>query len=122
MSVTISVSVDSAGFTAAIQQLMADYPEAVGAALMRVAEQMLQLSNVLVPVRTGFLKSTIGVRQNSNFSITFYANAPYAAYVEFGTRHMSARLFMTRALQQYQNMFAPEVAGALQQLQEAYFG
>jgi HK97 gp10 family phage protein len=122
LSVTISVSVDSAGFTAAIQQLIEQYPEAVGVALMRVAEQMLQLSNVLVPVRTGFLKSTLGVRQNSNFSITFYATAPYAAYVEFGTRRMSARLFMTRALQQYQNAFAPEVAGALQQLQEAYFG
>ena len=121
MSVNIQVTVEQ-GLTVALQQLMEDYPEAVGAALMRVAEQMLQLSNVLVPVRTGFLKSTLGVRQNSNFSITFYANAPYAAYVEFGTRRMSARLFMTRALQQYQNAFAPEVAGALQQLQEAYFG
>jgi len=121
LSVAISVSVDSAGFTAALQGLIEDYPEAVGAALMRVAEQMLQLSNVLVPVRTGFLKSTLGVRQNGNFSIIFYANAPYAAYVEFGTRRMSARLFMTRALQQYQNAFAPEVAGALQQLQHSYF-
>ena len=122
MSVSIQVTLEQ-GLTVALQQLMGDYPEAVGAALMRVAQQqMLQLSNVLVPVRTGFLKSTLGVRQNSNFSITFYANAPYAAYVEFGTRRMSARLFMTRALQQYQNAFASEVAGALQQLQEAYFG
>jgi HK97 gp10 family phage protein len=110
------------GLTVALQQLMEDYPEAVGAALMRVAEQMLQLSNVLVPVRTGFLRSTLGVRQNSNFSITFYATAPYAAYVEFGTRRMSARLFMTRALQQYQAAFPQEIAGALQQLQAAYFG
>jgi HK97 gp10 family phage protein len=121
VSVSIQVTVEQ-GLTAALQQLIEDYPEAVGQALLRIAEQVLQLSNVLVPVRTGFLKSTLGVRQNSNFSITFYASAPYAAYVEFGTHHMSARLFMTRALQQYQNAFAPEVAGTLQQLQEAYFG
>jgi len=121
MSVGIQVTLEQ-GLTVVLQRLIEDYPEAVGAALMRVAEQVLQLSNVLVPVRTGFLKSTLGVRQNSNFSIMFYANAPYAAYVEFGTRRMSARLFMTRALQQYQNAFAPEVAGALQQLREAYFG
>lgn len=121
MSVSISVSVEE-GVTSALQRLIEQYPEAVGQALMRVAERVLQTGNVLVPVRTGFLKSSMGVRQDSNFQVTFYANAPYAAFVEFGTRRMSARLFMTRALQEHQSEFPLEVAGALQQLEEAYFG
>jgi HK97 gp10 family phage protein len=121
MSVNIQVAVEQ-GLTAAIQGLIEDYPEAVGAALMRVAERVLETSNVLVPVRTGFLKSSMGVRQDSNFQVTFYAQAPYAVYVEFGTSRMSARLFMTRSLQQHQEEFPQEVEGALVQLRDAYFG
>jgi HK97 gp10 family phage protein len=101
---------------------MQQYPEAVGAALMRISERVLDTSNTLVPVRTGFLKSSMGVRQENNFQITFYANAPYAGYVEFGTRRMAARLFMTNALQQHQQEFPREVESALVQLREAYFG
>lgn len=128
MSVEISFSVDTAAFSAALQRLIEDYPEAVGQALLRIADRVLQTSDVLVPVRTGFLKSSMGVRQDSNFQVTFYSTAPYAYYVEFGhmtrghKRFVPAQLFMTRAFQQYQNSFAPEVAGALQQLGDAYFG
>lgn len=120
MSVNIQVTVEQ-GLTAALQSLIENYPEAVGAALMRVAEQVLQTSNVLVPVRTGFLKSSIGVRQDSNFHVTFYAAAPYSQYVEFGTSRMSARLFMTHALQQHEEEFPREVESALVQLRDTYF-
>ena len=121
MSVSIEVSIEQ-GFTAAIQQLIEQYPEAVGASLMRIAERVLNTSNTLVPVRTGFLKSSMGVRQDNNFQVTFYANAPYAGYVEFGTSRMAARLFMTLALQQHREEFPREVESALVQLRDAYFG
>ena len=121
MSVAIEVSVNSSGFSEALEQLIEQYPGAVGEALLNVGQQMLQLSNVLVPVRTGFLKSTLGVRQNGDFSITLYAGALYAVYVEYGTRRMSPRLFLTRAWQQYQDSFAPAIIEALEQLYETLF-
>jgi HK97 gp10 family phage protein len=64
----------------------------------------------------------MGVRQENNFQITFYANAPYAGFVEFGTKRMAARLFMTRALEQHKEEFPREVQSALVQLRDAYFG
>lgn len=121
MSVRISVKVEQ-GLTSALQRLIEQYPEAVGQALMRIADRVLQTGNVLVPARTGFLKSSMGLRQDNNFQVTIFANAPYAAYVEFGTKKMSARLFLTRALQEHQAEFPAEVAGTLKQLEEAYFG
>ena len=121
MSISIQVSVEQ-GFTVAIEQLMEHYPEAVSSALIRIAERVLNTSNTLVPVRTGFLKSSMGTRQDSTFQVTLYANAPYAGYVEFGTKRMAARLFMTRALEQHQEEFPREVESALVQLRDAYFG
>lgn len=121
MSVNIEVTVEQ-GLTLALQELIEQYPEAVGAALMRIAERVLDTSNVLVPVRTGFLKSSMNVRQQGNFQVVFFANAPYAAYVEFGTKRMSARLFMTKALEQHKEEFPREVESALVQLRDAYFG
>ena len=121
MSVNIEVTVEQ-GLTLALQELIEQYPEAVGAALMRIAERVLNTSNTLVPVRTGFLKSSMGIRQDNNFQVTFYANAPYAGYVEFGTRRMAARLFMTMALEQHKDEFPREVESALVQLRDAYFG
>ena len=128
MSVNLQVTVDSAGFAAAIQNLIEQYPDAVGRALMRVGEEIFNLSSVLVPVRTGFLKSTLGIRQTSDFSITLYASAPYGFFVEFGhfTRghksYVQPVLFMTRAMQQYEATIPEGVAGSLQQLADAYFG
>lgn len=121
MSVSIQIAINET-LLSALESLMQQYPEAVGAALMRIAERVLDTSNTLVPVRTGFLKSSMGVRQENNFQITFYANAPYAGFVEFGTKRMAARLFMTRALEQHKEEFPREVQSALVQLRDAYFG
>ena len=63
------------------------YPEAVGQAMMNDAEDILATANTLVPVRTGYLKSTIAI-QPSNFQIKVKATAPHAYYVEFGTKKM----------------------------------
>lgn len=121
MSVNIEVSIEQ-GLTVALQQLIEQYPEAVGAALMQIGERVLNTSDTLVPVRTGFLKSSMGVRQDSHFQITFYAGAPYAGFVEFGTKRMAARLFMTRAIEQHKEEFPREVQSTLVQLRDAYFG
>ena len=85
-----------------------------------VADRVLETGSILVPVRTA-LKSTLGYRQDSSFQVTFYAAAPYASYVEFGTARMPARLFLTRALQQHEGEFPNEVLSALRQLRDNLF-
>lgn len=120
MSLNIEVTLDQS-LTEALSSYLEQYPWAVASAMKTVADRILDTSNVLVPVRTGFLKSTIGYRQDNNFQVTFYATAPYASYVEFGTRRMSARLFLTRAIEQHQTEFAQDVLSTLAQLRDNFF-
>ena len=85
-------------------------------AMMNVAQDILATANTLVPVRTGYLKSTIAIEQPSNFQLKVKATAPYAYYVEFGTRKMSARLFLTNSVNQHLGDFAPEIEQQIQDL------
>ena len=48
-----------------------------------------------VPVRTGVLRKSISYRVNSDeMGFTVGASAPYAAYIEYGTRYMRAQPFI----------------------------
>ena len=116
---SISVQVNLSNFdtlSSCFDCLCEQYPEAVGQALMNVAQDILATANTLVPVRTGFLKSTIAIEQPSNFQLKVKATAPYAYYVEFGTRRMSARLFLTNAVNQHLSELAPEIEQQIQDL------
>ena len=84
--------------------------------MMNVAQDILATANTLVPVRTGYLKSTLAVEQTSNFQLKVKATAPYAYYVEFGTRRMSARLFLTNSVNQHLGEFAPEIEQQIKDL------
>ena len=70
----------------------------------------------MVPVRTGFLLSTIGAETLARWAFTLYARAPYAGYVEWGTVRMAARLYMTRAIEMHQGELTQEVANAVRSL------
>lgn len=48
------------------------------------------------PVRTGFLRSSIGSRMTSQSGGELFARANYAGYVNYGTRRMAGRPFMDR--------------------------
>ena len=120
MSVEVAVSIQQ-GVSTGIQTYLEQYPSAVASALRVVADRVLETSEILVPVRTGFLKSTLGYRQNSNFQVTFYATAPYASYVEYGTSRIPARLFLTRSIQQHEAEFSSQVLSELTQLRGSSF-
>ena len=85
---------------------------------MNVAQDILATANTLSPVRTGYLKSTLAVEQPSNFQLKIKATAPYAYYVEFGTRKMSARLFLTNAVNQHPSDLAPEIEQQIKDLRQ----
>lgn len=54
----------------------------------------------LVPVRTGYLKSTIYARIQE-WVAEIDAEAAYSFFVEFGTRYMQAQPYLWPAIQQY---------------------
>jgi len=53
----------------------------------------------LAPKRTGYLASTIFAQKVGEWAFKLGARAPYAVFVEFGTRFMQARRFLSRALE-----------------------
>ena len=62
----------------------------------------------IVPVRTGFLRSSIDWEQISRFVFSFFARASYARAVEEGTFRMPARPYMMPAIQRLRQQ-APQV-------------
>jgi len=117
LSVQISVNLSNFDvLSSCFECLCEQYPEAVASGMMNVAQNILATANTLVPVRTGYLKSTLAIEQSSNFQLKVKATAPYAYYVEFGTRKMSARLFLTNSVNQHLSEFAPEIEQQIKDL------
>jgi HK97 gp10 family phage protein len=71
--------------------------KAVEAELDVVGADMEDLAKSLVPVRTGYLQSTI-YHTATGFILDFGAEADYASYVEFGTYRMAPRPYLRPAL------------------------
>jgi len=116
---SVQISVNFSNFdvlSSCFECLCEQYPEAVKQAMTNVAQSILATANTLVPVRTGYLKSTLAIEQPNNFQLKIKATAPYAYYVEFGTRKMSARLFLTNSVNQHLPEFAPEIEQQIQDL------
>jgi HK97 gp10 family phage protein len=117
MSVAISINLSNFDVIGnCLKCLCEQYPEAVSQTMMSVAQNILATANTLVPVRTGFLKSTLALEQPSSFQINVKATAPYAYYVEFGTRKMSARLFLTNSVNQHLPEFGPAITEQIQEI------
>lgn len=62
-------------------------------------EAMQGTAQSLAPKRTGRLSNSILTRRLGEWSFQLLATVPYAAYVEFGTRYVAARRFLSRALE-----------------------
>jgi len=68
-------------------------------ALSFEVEAMQTRAQGLAPRRTGYLASTIFAERVGEWAFKLGARAPYALFVEFGTRFMQARRFLSRALE-----------------------
>jgi len=53
----------------------------------------------LAPKRSGYLASTVFAERVKEWAFKLGARAPYAVFVEFGTRFMQPRRFLSRALE-----------------------
>ena len=67
-------------------------------AMVFEAEAMKRTAQGLAPVRTGYLMSTI-FGTVEDWVLKLGATAPYAAYLEFGTRYIRARRFLSNAVE-----------------------
>jgi len=65
--------------------------------LQELAEAIKETAQRIAPVRTGYLRSTI-FTEAAEWTVKVGASAPYAAYVEFGTRFMHGRRFLSQAV------------------------
>jgi HK97 gp10 family phage protein len=92
-----------------LQNLPPNLKTAVQNAELTVAERILSTMQSLTPVRTGFLLSTEGIQPNGDWGFTIYARAYYAPFVEFGTKRMLPRLFMTRAFEMHRGDLQNEI-------------
>ena len=99
MSVEITCNlVGAEEFKQAIARFDAEMQRQVHEQLAKWAETVKTEATRLVPVRTGYLRSTIFARiQEWNAEVG--AEAAYAANIEFGTRYAMAKPFLNPAVQ-----------------------
>ena len=81
-----------------LNQLDGAMKEHVHYGLAFEGENIANVARALCPVRTGYLRSTI-FATIEDWVLKVGASAHYAGYVEFGTRYMEARRFLSRAVE-----------------------
>lgn len=101
MSVSINVDLSGAEeFTNAIEQFDSAMRSRVQEQLAGWGESVKADAERLVPVRTGYLQSTIYAKSQP-WQIEVGAQASYAAAVEFGTKNAQAKPFLQPAVHSY---------------------
>jgi HK97 gp10 family phage protein len=113
MSVQLQVSVDYKGSLEALQSLSLGLGDPVQNALFAVGNRIFQDMQRFTPVRTGFLLSTESIQEEGMWAFGIYARAFYAPFVEWGTKRMAPRLFMTKAFELHRDELALEVQDAV---------
>jgi HK97 gp10 family phage protein len=81
----------------------------------QAAQSMYQEMTSIVPVKTGYLRSTIGVTSSID-AMNIYVTAFYAGFVNYGTRRMKARPFFTGPVERQ----APQMIAAYNKAVAAY--
>jgi HK97 gp10 family phage protein len=77
------------------------------------ADDVKALAQKLVPVRTGYLRSTIYVKIRE-WVATIGSEASYAVFVEFGTRYMRARPYLFPAIRKHLPRLERTICNALE--------
>jgi HK97 gp10 family phage protein len=84
----------------AIQSLDSNVQTEVHKQLAMWAQSIEATAKQFVPVRTGYLQSTIYARI-SDWAAEMGAEASYSAFVEFGTRHTQAHPYLRPAIEEH---------------------
>jgi hypothetical protein len=99
-----------------LNKLFAGFPAAFGKIFQQsgntFAQAVYDRAYKLVPVKTGYLRSTIGVTTNQK-EIRIYATAPYAAAVHDGARGRPGRPFLSTPVQENEQRFLDELGNGI---------
>jgi HK97 gp10 family phage protein len=96
---SFGVQIVSDTVTPKLAAAVGNMPGAIVEMLDFAGEKLVEYAQRAVPVRTGFLRSSIGYTVDSGaFTLNFLATALYAMYVEMGTRRMRPEPYMRPAL------------------------
>jgi len=68
--------------------------------LRKLGVDMKNMARQIVPVKTGRLRASIYAKVQE-WMLKVGANAPYAVFVEFGTRYMRAHRFLSQTIETY---------------------
>jgi len=99
MSVEMEMHIDGIPeLRSRLDQLDEAMKEHVHYGLAFEGEKIANVARALCPVKTGYLRSTI-FGKIEDWILKVGASAHYAGYVEFGTRYMEARRFLSRAVE-----------------------
>ena len=123
MSVVLDVQIENGqSVVMQLQNLSDSLAQEISNALSLVGDRILNDMRNFTPVRTGYLLSTENMDMTSQLAFIIYARAYYAPFVEWGTRRMSARLFMTRAFELHKDEVQQEVLNAIYNLASSLIG
>jgi HK97 gp10 family phage protein len=101
MSVTVNINLSGAEeFQQAINRFDSEMKSHIQTKLSEWAGAVQREAERLVPVRTGYLRSTIYAKAQE-WQLEIGAEATYAAAVEFGTRTMQAKPYLTPAIENH---------------------
>lgn len=99
--------------TPKLKRIRNRWPETVDDEVLDGGLDMVEYARQIVPVRTGFLRSTITFQHEGQGHFWFGATASYAKYVEFGTSRMIAQPYIRPALTRFLPDSVRNIAEAL---------
>jgi HK97 gp10 family phage protein len=99
LSVQVQLEVDDRA-SPLLEAALARIQDQINAGLDEAGKEIVIYAQQIVPVRTGFLRSTIGY-EVADATLIIRATANYAAYVEFGTRRMKSEPYIRPAIDAY---------------------
>jgi HK97 gp10 family phage protein len=115
MSVSVNLDVSGAEeFSRAVGNFDSAMQSRVQEQLGNWAEDVQAEAQRVVPVRTGYLQSSIYANVQG-WQVEVGAEASYAAAVEFGTRYAQAQPYITPAVEAYLPSLETVIAEALEQ-------
>jgi len=102
------MSVEARLEVAGVEELKAKLEKVDSSLKRKINDKLAEIGNLirerarqLAPVKTGRLRASI-YSQISDWILTVGAKAPYARYLEFGTRWIRPRHFLLRAIEENQ--------------------
>jgi HK97 gp10 family phage protein len=119
MSVTVRVKVSGIeDFAEQMRRLDQATQECVQDALNQMGYLVVERAKQLAPVKSGLLVSSIYSKMIYKWIVKVACPVPYALFQELGTRYISPRYFLSRALQENAFNFLSLIAAALQRAAE----